>query len=163
MAASGATSITASARTSSSPPSLRDQLREAPGDLPRLVRFIARDLCDPEEADRLTEEVVGWVGRHLPADYPWPGNFRELEQCTRNILVRGRYEPLERPPGEDVAELASEFRAGSLTAAQLLERYCALVHARTGNLEATARQLDLDRRTVRARILPRTSVPKAGR
>jgi DNA-binding NtrC family response regulator len=133
-------------------PSLRDQLREAPADLETLVQFIVRELCDPEEAGRLAEEVVAWIQTYLPADYPWPGNFRELEQCVRNILIRGRYEPLESAADDSAADLWDGVRGGRLTAAQLLDRYCALVHAQTGSLEETARRLDLDRRTVRARL-----------
>jgi len=34
----------------------------------------------------------------------------------------------------------------------LLSRYCSLVYSRTNNLEETARRLDLDRRTVKARL-----------
>jgi DNA-binding NtrC family response regulator len=133
-------------------PSLHEQLRKSPDDLAILVRFIARDLCDPDEAERLVQEVLAWIERHLPAEYSWPGNFRELEQCTRSILIRGRYEPLDHGPDDGAEDLWTLIRSGQLTAEQLLERYCALVHQQTGSIEQTARRLDLDRRTVRARL-----------
>jgi DNA-binding NtrC family response regulator len=133
-------------------PSLREQLHKSPDDLGILVGFIARDLCDPGEAERLVQEVLAWIDRHLPADYSWPGNFRELEQCTRSILIRGRHEPLNQGSDNGADDLWSRIRGGQLTANQLLERYCALVHQQTDSIEQTARRLDLDRRTVRARL-----------
>ena len=42
--------------------------------------------------------------------------------------------------------------AGNLTADELLSRYCTIVYAQTGNYEAVARQLELDRRTVKSKI-----------
>jgi hypothetical protein len=39
-----------------------------------------------------------------------------------------------------------------LTAEELLRRYTRIVFARAGSIEETARRLDLDRRTVRARL-----------
>ena len=39
-----------------------------------------------------------------------------------------------------------------MTAEQVLHRYCSIVYAQTGNLEETARRLNIDRRTVKARL-----------
>ena len=30
----------------------------------------------------------------IPKNYPWPGNFRELEQAVRNIIVHDEFVPL---------------------------------------------------------------------
>lgn len=133
-------------------PLLRDQLREAPDDLPRWVGFIAQQICAPDEAHSLTSEVVDWIGRRLPPDYAWPGNFRELEQCVRNILVRGEYRPISTAPHGSSTAFTGPAAAGRLTAAELLQRYCAWVYQQTGSLEQTARRLDLDRRTVRSKL-----------
>jgi DNA-binding NtrC family response regulator len=136
-----------------STPSLCEQLAEAPGDLPRLVRFIARRHVNAEQAEPLTAEVVHVVEAKLGPSYPWPGNFRELEQCVRNVLVHGRYEPVDiklRAPAE---ALAADLAGGRLTADELLQRYCSIVYGQTHNLEETARRLNLDRRTVKAKLL----------
>ena len=41
-----------------------------------------------DEAEKLAQEVESFITQHLDRDYSWPGNFRELEQCVRNILIR---------------------------------------------------------------------------
>ena len=95
---------------------------------------------------------MDWIEQNLGADYPWPGNYRELEQCVRNVLIRRDYRP-SRPAAEDpVEQFAADLRAGRLTAEQLLSRYCTLVYRQTGSYEETARRLGLDRRTVKSKI-----------
>lgn len=135
-------------------PTLQEQLRESAGDLRNMIQFIARRIS-PEEADALTDEVQTWILQHLGRDYAWPGNFRELEQCVRNVLVRNEYRPLAIPePNAPSQRLAARIEAGSITADELLSRYCSLIYARNGNLKQTAKLLGLDHRTVRARIEP---------
>ena len=63
-----------------------------------------------------------------------------LEQCVRNVLIRGE------PPA------AGAILAGSLTAEEMVRRYCTLVFAQTGNYQETARRLGIDRRTVKEKI-----------
>lgn len=133
-------------------PSLREQLAEAPEDLPRLVRFIARRFLTAELSDELADEVGQFVARRLGREYSWPGNFRELEQCVRNILVRRSYEPIQLKPDDPAVALAASIENGRLTAEELLQHYCSIVYARTHNLEETARRLQLDRRTVKAKL-----------
>ena len=132
-------------------PSLHEQLADAPQELPRLVKFIARRLVGDTQAEELTAEVLKVVEQLSPT-YPWPGNFRELEQCVRNVLVRRRYEPVRLTPGRPAAALAAELEQGRLTAEQMLQRYCSIVYAQTRNVEETARRLNIDRRTVKARL-----------
>ena len=49
-------------------------------------------------------------------------------------------------------QIAQDFRAGKLTAEDLLSRYCTVVYSRTGSYEETARRLGIDRRTVKSKI-----------
>ena len=48
--------------------------------------------------------------------------------------------------------LAHSMASGQLTAEELLQQYCTLVYAQTGNYEETARRVQLDRRTVKSKI-----------
>lgn len=137
-------------------PSLRDQLNDAPGDLPTMTRHVAHRMLGPDEAEPFTREAVAWIGKNLGDDYAWPGNFRELEQCLRSLILRGAYRPagpLARAVSDDWNTI---IESSALTAEQLLRRYTRLVHAQAGTVEETARRLDLDRRTVKARLAVKT-------
>ncbi|MEW4570684.1 sigma 54-interacting transcriptional regulator [Tautonia sp. JC769] len=154
-------------------PSLAEQLDDRPQDLPELVRFLANQLLgeltpgrdgalDAEwaasEADVLTGEVVEWVEANL-AGYRWPGNFRELSRCVRNVMVHGTYRPTPLEgggrPGTPVEEFLSMVRGASLTRDELLGRYYALAYRQSGeNFRAAGRRLDLDWRVVRDRHDP---------
>ncbi len=134
-------------------PSLREQTADSPGELRNLVTILARRMVDDREADQLVDEVVDYIDERLGNDYPWPGNVRELEQCVRNILVRGEYQPAAvAASAAETNDWTADIEAGSLTAEELLARYCTVVYSQTGSYEQAARRLGLDRRTVRARI-----------
>lgn len=127
---------------------LREQLDDQPEVLRELVLFMAKRVAGPE-AEGLAEEAFAWIEANLGAEYGWPGNYRELEQCVRNILIRREY----RPPGVGrPREVFAGLEEGAMTAEELVRRYCTLVYARTGSYEETGRRLGLDRRTVKARV-----------
>lgn len=168
-------------------PSLRDQLDDAPDDLGFLLQIIAARFLGADA----TEEQVAWLtglcleqietSPDLGRLYPWPGNFRELEQCVRSILVRGRYVPLRRARAlsrtsvetessspkpavmvtgrgaESVTPALDSFvarlRAGTLTYDEVLEHYCSLIFARSEHLTDAARKLQKHRATVHARVV----------
>ena len=137
-------------------PSLREHLADSPGAMPDLVRYVSERLTNQQEADALAEEATKWILENLGRDYAWPGNFRELEQCIRNILVRKAYAPAHSPAqgaarGEEEAFLEA-VSAGRLSAEELLQGYCNLVHRQCGTCQETARRLGLDHRTVKARL-----------
>jgi transcriptional regulator with GAF, ATPase, and Fis domain len=133
-------------------PSLAAQLTDSPRDLPHLVRFIAERVATPELAPDLATDVMAFIEGNLPTDYAWPGNFRELEQCVRNVMVRGRYQPQEQPARALADELADAVRDTTLSADELFGRYAALVVHRSGSLREAARRLGTDARTVKARL-----------
>lgn len=146
-------------------PSLAEQLADRPDDLPELVKFIARDILVGPDGDekshevdvnRLVDEVVDCIDRKLGRSYPWPGNFRELGQCVRSIMVRGTYRPAATgeaagvEPAGPVSGLLRQVREGTLSRDEMLGLYVTLVyHQSGGNLVAAARLLKVDPRVVR--------------
>jgi len=132
-------------------PSLAEQIADSPGVLRELIFYMSRRVAG-EEAETLAAEVLAWIEGHLPADYAWPGNYRELEQCVKNVLIRRDYRPSAPRARDAVAQFGLDARAGRLTADELLTRYATIVYSRTGSYEETARRLGLDRRTVKAKV-----------
>ncbi len=133
-------------------PSLREQLDAAPSEMETLVEHIAGRMLEPEETESFTRDTLGWIERNLGRRYAWPGNFRELEQCVRNLILRGEYRPAGPLLREGPEDWNGLIRSGGLTAEELLRRYTRVVFAQAGSIEETARRLDLDRRTVKARL-----------
>jgi DNA-binding NtrC family response regulator len=157
--------------------SLAEQLADRPEDLQELVRFIAREIfvkrtddlndlaVDPtiddgftEEAERLTTEVVDWIDHRLGRGYAWPGNFRELGQCVRNVMIRGSYRPplvARNEVGElgPIEDLLHRVRQVEVTADELLGRYYALAYDRSDRSYTVAgRRLGVDWRVVKSRL-----------
>jgi len=153
-------------------PTLREQLDDSPGELPALVSLVAQrclgDKAVEEYVERLTSVTLQWIegSPAMGLGYGWPGNFRELEQCVRSVMVRGEYHPPLRVAGatspgnatsststpSPLDRFASDIRAGALTFDEVLERYCSLIFARTGNVAEASRRLKKHRLTVQARI-----------
>jgi transcriptional regulator of acetoin/glycerol metabolism len=134
------------------PPSLREQLRDDPGELDNLVAAIVARLFDDDVRAELTVRVCGRMRSDLGDDYAWPGNFRELEQCIRNVVIRDRYHPEQRVEGDGDASFLESVAAGTLNADDLLAGYVERVYRSVGSYQAAARQLGLDRRTVKAKV-----------
>jgi Sigma-54 interaction domain len=132
-------------------PSLAEQLADSPEVLSELVGYMSRRVAGAE-GEELAGEVMGWIEANLGPGYAWPGNYRELEQCVKNVLIRRDYRPSKVGGGSALDELAEDLRGTRLTADELLARYVTLVYSRTHSYEAAARQLGLDRRTVKAKV-----------
>jgi transcriptional regulator with AAA-type ATPase domain len=136
-------------------PSLREQLDDCPADLGNLVHFLTKRIAG-DESEPLAGGIESWIVKHLGHDYAWPGNVRELEQCVRNVIIRQHYRPRSsaKPPGEkdERQQLAAAFLEGTLTADELLSRYCTLVYSQTRSYERAAQHLKLDRRTVKSKV-----------
>src|ERR1035438_1139677 len=96
-------------------PSLAEQLADSPGVLRELVFYMARRVAG-QEGEELAREVLAWIERNLGAEYPWPGNYRELEQCIKNVLIRRNYRPSRAAPETPADEFAEAARGGRLSA-----------------------------------------------
>jgi DNA-binding NtrC family response regulator len=130
-------------------PSLQEQLAGGDDELRHLVEFISARVAGEEEASALTDEVM----RAIPhKSYSWPGNFRELEQCVRSVMLRGTYEPHGAAPRDARQRIAHAVVSGHFTADDLLRHYCTLLYATSRNYSEVAERLGVDRRTVRAKV-----------
>lgn len=131
-------------------PSLRARLDQDPSELTDLITFLSAKILDGDHsmAESIGKVILASVGK----DYSWPGNVRELEQCIRNCLIRGQYQPITIPDVADPYDKLSEaMRNGSITADELIQEYCRLDYQKTASYELTGKRLNLDRRTVRAK------------
>ena len=134
-------------------PSLAEQLADSPGVLRELVVYMARRVAGAE-GEELAREVTDWIERRLEPGYPWPGNYRELEQCVKNVLIRRDYRPSRAAASDPAAEIAQDLRTARLSAEELLSRYCTIAYHQLGTYQAVASRLGLDRRTVKTKIDP---------
>ena len=132
-------------------PSLAEQLNDSPAVLDELVYYMARRVAGAD-AGELAAEVSGWIGKNLGRDYAWPGNYRELEQCVKNVLIRRDYRPSRTAADDPIEQFVAEMRTGGLTADRVLTGYITLVYSRTRSYEETGRRLQIDRRTVKAKV-----------
>ena len=132
-------------------PSLADQIRDSPAAFGELLHYMTLRTVG-EEAERSLPEVQQWIATHLPSDYEWPGNFRELEQCVRNVIIRGSYRPMVQADRRLQNDFAARLHRCEFTADQLIARYAAQMYRLTGSYEEAARRMGLDRRTVKAKV-----------
>lgn len=131
-------------------PSLRQRLREEPGELETLVRAVLFRMLGPQ-GEELSDFVCTTLMSSVGTGYHWPGNVRELEQAVRRILVTGSYRGEEARATATCADsqLLSAIDNGEMDAQQLLAGYCQLLYQRHGTIEEVARRTRLDRRTVK--------------
>ncbi len=136
-------------------PSLFEMLKGNDEEMLFLVKHISKKVTGEEHADSLTKEVCLWINKKMPKGYSWPGNFRELEQCVRNILIRSSYYP-ERSGAESaegIDGVISQLGSGSLTVKELNVKYIQHLYGIYGNYEEVSRRVDVDRRTVKKYVL----------
>jgi len=134
-------------------PPLHRRIREDQSELDDLLDAIIRRMAG-RPAPTLRRRVRETIRRELGSSYLWPGNVRELEQAARRILLTGCYTGDRKTPGHDLSGLLQHgIRHGTLTADELLNAYCSLLHNQHGTYEEVARRTGMDRRTVKRRCL----------
>lgn len=110
-----------------------------------LVKFIAERIAGPQEKKSLTDEVTTWISKSMPNDYTWPGNFRELEQCVRNVMIHGEY----RAQGIENDTTSETSPTATPTLKQWIQSLVNREYTKTPNLAQVADRLQVDRRTVK--------------
>ncbi len=136
-------------------PSLAEQIEDSPSVINEVLLYMTRRIVG-DEGEHCLAEIEEWVKKNVPADYRWPGNYREFEQCVRNIIIRRSYRPLRQSPDASANTFFENFRAGRLNSSEVLSYYAALVYRQSGSYEEAARRLKLDRRTVKAKVQERS-------
>src|ERR1051325_5754180 len=117
-------------------PPLAEQVAGSPAVLRELVYYMAQRVAG-SEGEAFAPEVLAWIEKNLGTGYGWPGNYRELEQCVKNVLIRRNYRPARAAAPDALGEFLEGARTGRLTASALLSRYVTLAFHRTGSYEET--------------------------
>jgi DNA-binding NtrC family response regulator len=129
-------------------PPLRRRIRETSRELEQLAGYLLQRICGSELQLPVIEVLKSGFGRN----YAWPGNVRELEQAVRRILLTGTYAGDIAAGPEEEAVLSHAVEAGSLSARELVEKYCCDLYETYGNYGEVARRTGLDWRTVKKNV-----------
>jgi DNA-binding NtrC family response regulator len=116
-----------------------------------LLIHIAKKVAGEENKDSLSKECLTWIEKKIPHQYDWPGNIRELEQCVRNILIRGSYYPEIKPSpvSETNKTILQKFEKCELTLKELNQAYTQHAYSLYKSYEEVGRRLEADRRTIK--------------
>ncbi|MDH3349610.1 MAG: sigma 54-interacting transcriptional regulator [Desulfobulbaceae bacterium] len=134
-------------------PPLRQRIKENPEEIKLLTGHLLERITGKSSASLLSS-VLKAIRTSLPRHYSWHGNVRELEQCIRQILIKGTYAPiqLEQGPSPKAGQLGQLLENGSMDMSELTRRYCTLLYEKLGTYQEVARRTGLDRRTVKKYI-----------
>jgi len=136
-------------------------LRARPNDVVAIGRaFIDRLNLGPN-LDREVARIERWLAGDEARHYPWPGNVRELQNCLRN-LVLGLPPGLRKDGGQKGGALGTddgdvpEAVLGGRAAMRDVQRWYAgkILKECGGNYAAAARQMRIDRSTLKRWRLP---------
>lgn len=127
---------------------LHEILKDRPEELATSIRYICRKLFGAVGADTLSPQILDTLQKQIPKGYTWPGNFRELEQAVRNIIVRGEYHPL---PASTKATFSIEeiYQQTNLDLLQWNQLYAKKAYENLGSYRKAAQQLGVDQRTLK--------------
>ncbi|MCZ7591400.1 MAG: sigma 54-interacting transcriptional regulator [Kiritimatiellae bacterium] len=130
-------------------PPLRQRIQESPTELQQLLREIVVRITG-DDAEHIAKDIAARLKKSPGRNHAWPGNVRELEQATRQILLTGVYSPT-RATAQILknGDILAAWRAGTLTAAELVAAYCTDLYQQFRTYEEVARRTKLDGRTVK--------------
>ena len=126
---------------------LQDILSSKPDEIISSVQYICKNLFGAEGEKALSSRVLDKLNSQVPKNYSWPGNFRELEQAVRNIIVRNEYLPVENQPVD--LEVDKIYKESSLTLNKWSKMYAVKAFKNTGSYRGAANLLEVDQRTLK--------------
>ena len=126
---------------------LHEILASRPDEIIGSVHYICSRLFGPEGAGELSSRVVDTLRAQVPKNYEWPGNFRELEQAVRNVIVRNEYVPVLR--GEESNRIETVYENTEVSLAQWSATYARKAFENAGSYREAARRLKIDQRTLK--------------
>jgi DNA-binding NtrC family response regulator len=126
--------------------SLREILQDQAGELEISVHYICQKLFGNTAANELSPRILKRLQSCVPKNYPWPGNFRELEQAVRNIAVRNEYQAVTRTSS---IQINKDYESTGMTMAEWTQAYAAKAYANYGSYKKAAARLELDQRTLK--------------
>lgn len=129
---------------------LSDILQDSPEDLSISINYICTKLFGAEGAQHLSSRILETLHRQVPRGYTWPGNFRELEQAVRNIVVRNEYRP---SPVEVDPSMDGIFNETRVSLAEWNRLYTQRAFQNAGSYREAARRLDVDQRTIKKWVM----------
>ena len=126
---------------------LHEILASSPDEIIGSVHYICSKLFGPEGARELASRVVDTLREQVPQNYEWPGNFRELEQAVRNVIVRNEYVPVIR--GKESNTIEAVYENTEVSLAQWSSTYARKAFENAGSYREAARRLQIDQRTLK--------------
>lgn len=133
---------------------LQDILSSKPDEIISSVGYICEKLFGAEGAKALSSKVVEQLNRQVPRNYSWPGNFRELEQAVRNIIVRNEYTPIENQTVHP--EITKIYQESQVTLNEWNKLYAQRAFKNSGSYRAAAHLLQVDQRTLKKLVNKKT-------
>ena len=131
---------------------LRDILSVNPKEIENSVFYICSKLFGVEGAKELSSKVVDRLQSVIPKNYPWPGNFRELEQAVRNIIVHDEFVPLGQG-SEKEFDINQVYANTNLSLNDWSRIYAKKAYENAGSYREAARLLRVDQRTLKKWVL----------
>jgi DNA-binding NtrC family response regulator len=130
---------------------LHDILASSPDEIIGSVHYICRKLFGAEGARELASRVVDTLRKQVPQNYEWPGNFRELEQAVRNVIVRNEYVPVLKDKESNTIEAI--FENTEVTLSEWSKTYARKAFENAGSYREAARRLKVDQRTLKKLVV----------
>ena len=122
-------------------------MKAQPAEIAKSVRFICSKLFGDDAAEELSLRVVDRLGELVPKAYQWPGNFRELEQAVRNVIVRNEFVPVELE--DSPCEIERTYLGSEVSLDKWNQLYAAKAYENFGSYREAARRLQVDQRTLK--------------